>query len=242
MKYLCIVQARMGSTRFPGKVLERVNGETVLEYMTKRLAKSRKIDTIIVATSNKPLDDAIADLCQKIDCEVFRGSEEDVLDRFYQCSLKYPDYDAIIRVTGDCPLIDPVVIDEVISLFEDGNYDYANNVDPTPTFPDGLDTEIFTRQALFKAVKDSSSKKDREHVTLFMRNSAEFKRAYVFANEDHSNIRLTLDNPEDLEVIKFLVKHSSIEDSFKHYISLLDNNPEIKNKNAHIMRNAGLSK
>ena len=137
-KKLCIIQARTGSTRLPSQVLFEIGGVALLEYELRRVQRSELIDKIVVATTDLPADEKIAQLCQKIGVDYFRGSEKDVLDRYYQCSLQYPDYKTIIRITGDCPLIDAQVIDQVISLFEKSDCDYAGNV-KRPTFPDGMD-------------------------------------------------------------------------------------------------------
>ncbi len=151
-KNLCIIQARMGATRLPGKVLMKVKGITLLQYEIDRARQAKKIDKIVIATSDKSADNKIENLFKKINIDCFRGSEDDVLDRYYQCSLQYPEYKNIIRITGDCPLIDPAVIDNVIMLFEKNEFDYASNV-LSETFPDGMDVEIFTRNALHESAQ-----------------------------------------------------------------------------------------
>jgi spore coat polysaccharide biosynthesis protein SpsF (cytidylyltransferase family) len=240
-KNLCIIQARMGSTRLPGKVLKKINGVAMLEYEINRVKQSRKINKIVVATSNKKADAKIEALCKKIKVDCFRGSEEDVLDRYYQCSLLYPQYKNIIRVTGDCPLIDPAVIDQVIALFEKGGYDYASNVQKE-TFPDGMDNEIFTRKALEWTAKNARLQSEREFVTWHIRNSDKFKKGNLAAECDWSHFRLTVDEQSDFEVIKFLIKNSKLTDGYLRYISLLTKNPRIMFKNTHIIRNEGLLK
>src|SRR3989344_7836087 len=173
-KKLCIIQARMGSTRLPNKVLLEVKRTPLLEYEIQGVKRATLIDRIVVATTDSPADEKIVELCSKIGVDYFRGSEKDVLDRYYQCALKYPEYGTIIRITGDCPLIDPKVIDEVLRLFDEGKYDYASNV-AKETFPDGMDIEVFTRGALKEAANGANLASEREHVTLYIRNREDRK-------------------------------------------------------------------
>jgi len=239
MKNLCIIQARMASTRLPGKILKEIAGVPLLEYLVKRLGQAKKIDKIIIATGEGESNDKMESLCQKINIDCFRGSENDVLDRYYQCSLKYPDYKNIVRITGDCPLIDPEVVDQVIDLFEQGSYDYASNVNP-PTFPDGMDVEVFSRQALETSAKEATSKIDREHVNEYILRSNKFSKGNLKAPADYSRYRLTVDNKEDFEVIKFLINKSVSNAGYLDYIKLLEDNPEVLKINFHIKRNEGL--
>ena len=240
-KNLCIIQARMGSTRLPGKVLFEVDGVVLLEYQINRVKLAKKIDKIVVATGDNQENDLIEKLCLKLKIDCFRGSEKDVLDRYYQCSQKYPEYENIIRVTGDCPLIDPKVIDQVIDLFEQGAYDFVSNVEP-PTFPDGMDVEIFSRTLLMQAAKNAVLPSQREHLDEYMLHNGQIKRGNVTAASDCSAIRLSVDEIEDFEVITYLIKNSQIDGSFKHYIDLLVKNPDIAKKNMSFMRNNGLEK
>jgi len=241
MKTICIIQARFNATRLPGKVLEEVSGMPLLEYEINRIKQAKKIDKIVVATTINDADDKIIELCKKIGVDYFRGSEADVLNRHYECSQKYPEYNIIVRITGDCPLIDPKVIDQVINFFEQGNYDYASNVAP-PTYPDGMDVEVFTAAALDKAQKNANLASHREHVTVYIREDESNKIGNFEAEVDHSKYRLALDNPEDFEVIKFLIQNSKITDSYLDYISLLEKNPNILSINSSISRNEGLKK
>jgi spore coat polysaccharide biosynthesis protein SpsF (cytidylyltransferase family) len=241
IKTLCIIQARMGSTRLPGKVLLKIGGVPLLEYEIKRIEQVKKVDKIVVATTVNKQDDKIEKLSKKIGVACFRGSENDVLDRYYQCALKYPQYGNIIRITGDCPLIDPEVIDGVITFFDENDFVYACNVEP-PTFPDGMDMEIFKKSAIVKAAKEAKLVSEREHVTPYIRNKMKIRKGN-FANQyDFSHFRLTVDNKEDFEVIKFLIENSKITDGFMKYISLLTKNSEIMAKNMHIVRNEGYLK
>lgn len=240
-KNLCIIQARMGATRLPDKVLLKVNKMTLLEYEIKRVQQAKKINKIVIATTTERRDSRIEKICKKIKIDCFRGSEDDVLDRYYQCSLKYPRYNNIIRITGDCPLIDPVIIDQVIGFFEKNNFDYASNV-LKETFPDGMDTEIFTKGALTVSAKKAKLTSEREHVTQYIIKNKRFKKGNFSAEHDWSHFRLTVDNPEDFKVINFLIKNSKITDSYLDYISVLTKHPEIMIKNMHIKRNEGLLK
>ena len=138
---LAIVQARMNSTRFPGKVMKEVGGKHLIEILLNRLSKSQKIDKLILATSKSNQDDALAHYVDKLGYEVYRGSEDDVLDRYYQAAKIFKP-EIVVRITGDCPLIDPVLVDSIIDKFEVYGADYASNIEP-PTYPDGLDTEVF---------------------------------------------------------------------------------------------------
>ena len=241
IKNLCILQARIGSTRLPGKVLFKVGNMPLLEYQIKRLWLAKKINKIVVATSVDKKNDRIEKLCKKMGIECFRGSEGDVLDRFYQCSLKHPQYGNIIRTTGDCPLIDPVIVDEVISFFEQGNYDYASNV-LKATFPDGMDTEILKKSVLHETAQNAQLPSDREEVNEYIFKQSKYKKGNLAAPHDWSHFRLTVDEKEDFEVIKFLIENSKITDGYLHYISVLTKHLEIMFKNMHIKRNAGMLK
>ncbi len=243
VKNLCIIQARLGSTRLPGKVLMKVRGITLLEYQLQRLALAKKIDKIVVATSIKKQNDKIEKLCKKIGVDCFRGSEDDVLDRYYRCSLVYPRYDNIIRVTGDCPLIDPVVTDEIITLFEKTGGDYASNVKTgKESYPDGMDVEIFKASVLHEAALKAELPSDREGVNEYIFRQNKFKKYYLSSEYDWPHFRLTVDNPEDLEVVKFLIENCKITDGYLKYISVLTKHPEIMIKNMHIKRNEGTFK
>lgn len=242
-KTLCVIQARMGSTRLPGKVLLKVKGVPLLEYEIRRVKQAKKVRKIVVAATDKKEDDKIEAMCRKINIDCFRGSENDVLDRFYRCSLRYPAYDNIMRLTGDCPLVDPKIIDQVIVFFEKGKYDFANNAETgRETFPDGIDIEIFKRSALHIAAKEAKLKSEREHVVPYMINSSKFKQGYLSAEYDFSHIRLTVDNQEDFEVVKFLISSSKAEDGYMHYISVLTKNPRVMLGNTHLKRNEGFLK
>ena len=240
-KILCIIQARMGATRLPNKVLMDVNSKPLLAYEIDRVKQSKKVDAIVIATTRNSSDDKIESfaLSKGIDC--FRGSEDDVLDRYYQCSKEYKEYETIVRITGDCPLIDPAIIDEVIALHESKNTDYTSNI-IKETYPDGMDVEVFTRDALHKSANDANLKTEREHVTQYMRNNDIFSKSNLSSNSDYSNYRLTVDEKEDFEVISFLIENTHVYASIQDYITLLDKHPEIYSLNQTIGRNEGLTK
>ena len=210
---LAIIQARMGSTRFPGKVLQRIGERTVLEMICIRVKKATSVDQLIVATSNNARDDEIEQACIEMGVNVFRGSENDVLDRFYQVCLKYNATD-VLRITADCPLVDPGLIDRLYTFYKLGSFDHAGvatgaGVDLSNIFkfPDGLDSEWFNFQALEKASALATNMLDREHVTPYIWNNKDLFKVGIFQSDiDYSNIRLTLDTPLDLDTFNEMYK------------------------------------
>ena len=207
---LAIIQARTGSSRFPSKVLQKISGKTIVSLIYERLSKSKIIDKTIIATSNDKKDNFLYSHLIKKDIRVFRGSEKNVLDRFYNASLKYkPKW--IVRITADCPLIDPVIVDKVIDKYNKFNADYATNTMP-PTFPDGLDVEVFSLKVLKDSwVKTKKQKFFREHVTTHIRKNNKIKKINYTYKEDYSFLRLTLDDAVDYKVItKILSQFPSI--------------------------------
>ena len=169
MKTVAIVQARMGSIRFPGKVMEVICGQTLIEIVLSRLSKSKKIDQIVVATPKNSNNYKLIKYLQEKDYFVYQGSEKNVLQRYYEAAHEV-SADTIVRVTGDCPLIDAKLVDSCIEKYQSSNVDYLSNVEPT-SFPDGLDVEVFSFKSLSDANKLAKSSFDREHVTPFIRNS-----------------------------------------------------------------------
>ena len=239
MKTIALVQARMGSTRLPNKVMRAINSVPMIELLLRRLGQSNLIDQIILATStldnNKPLIDHVSTL--GIPCE--QGSENDVFDRYLQIIRKY-DGDVVIRITGDCPLMDPVLVDNAITEFKRLNVDYFSNTNP-PTFPDGLDIEVFSREAFEKAATQRLTDFDREHVTPFLRESGLFRTASMTNNADLSSYRWTVDEPADFEVITNIFNHFSpnIYFSWQEVLDLSHSQPNLFSANSNLIRNEG---
>ena len=241
MSVLAIVQARMGSTRLPRKVMLPVAGIPLIEFLLARLASAKKVDQIIVATSVNPDNQPLVDHVRQLGYECELGSDQDVLDRFVQAVTNH-DASTIVRITGDCPLLDPAVVDACIALFEESGADYCSNINPA-TFPDGLDVEVFSRDALLKAGADAVEGFDREHVTPFLLNSGLFKTANLAYVQDLSSLRLTVDEEEDLALVQAISDHFAPDTLFslQKIVSLLESNPELKTLNSGFTRNAGAS-
>ena len=239
MKVLAIIQARYNSTRFPGKVINKINHKTVLEILIKRLSRSKYISKTIVACSKNANDKAILNICRKLSVNYFVGSENDVLDRFYKAAKKYRGVN-IVRITADCPLLDYKIVDEVISNFFLKEVDYASNIHP-PTFPDGLDVEVFKFSALKEAHIKTRESAEREHVTPFIINSKKFKKFNLKNDKDYSFLRLTLDEKEDLFLIKKIIKNfkKNLYFTLSDILNFYKKNKKIFFINSHINRNEG---
>ena len=239
-----IIQARMASTRLPGKVLREICGVPMLKYEVERVRASSLIDGVVVATSVNSADDRIADFCGKNDIECFRGPEEDVLARYYKCARVYGAR-TIVRLTADCPLIDPRVIDKVIAAYKEGNFDYVSNTIPPQTrkYADGNDVEVFSCAALEKVYSECTDKRDREHVTFHIWNyNNGFKTYQIDSDLDSSGYRMTVDYPEDLEVVEYVIKKIQERGIFGHLeeiIDIIDENSEIKDMNSQHAFGAG---
>ena len=205
----CIVQARMGSSRLPGKTLMKIDDKnTVLDFVINQLSYSKMIDKIIIATTNLKGDDIIENFIQKYDMGFFRGNSDDVLDRYFQCAKNF-SIDTIVRITADNPLIDPTIIDDLIKKFLSNSYDYISNAF-VRTFPYGTEVEIFSFNALEKAWKNATSLFEREHVTPYFHNNPQlFKIHYEKNSKNLSNLRWTLDNENDLILIKAIASKIS---------------------------------
>jgi spore coat polysaccharide biosynthesis protein SpsF len=217
---LVIIQARMGSTRLPGKVLMELTGIPMLLYQVNRVKKSKKIDDIVIATTTNEADNLIVQFCIQNNLKYFRGSEHDVLDRYYQCAQKFKG-NTIIRLTADCPFSDPVVIDRTIDLFQKTSSDYcANTVPPENSgWPDGSDVEVFSYEALKKAHRDSKEKNEREHVTFYFwkgEGRQIFKRSQLISSDDNSKYRFTVDYPKDYELAKKISEILKKQNLFGH--------------------------
>lgn len=238
MKIMAIIQARMGSTRLPGKILKKVNDKTLLEYQLERVQASSLLDEIILATTRNKIDDFVAQFVYQLGFNVYRGSENDVLSRYYEAAVEFKA-DVIVRLTSDCPLIDPEVIDEVIRLYlsRDNDIDYASN-GLERTFPRGLDVEVFSFEALQASHENALLERDREHVTSYIyTNQDQFRLVNYKSERNLSNHRWTVDTQEDFELIsKILKKIYPFNRSFKSQdvLDLLEENPEWSEINAHI--------
>lgn len=201
-KTVAIVQARMGSTRLPGKVMKEIGGQTAIGMLLVRLGRSKKIDEIVVATTDSAKDDPFAAHLEKIGARVFRGSEQDVLSRYAEAA-KAANAETVVRITGDCPLVDPVLVDQVIEGYEQAGVDYFSNVLP-PMFPDGMDVEVFSAAALEQADHEAKAAREREHVTPYLREHDSFSKAGFQSDKDRSMLRLTLDEYDDLATLRLV--------------------------------------
>ncbi len=211
----------------------------MIEHLLNRLSKAQKIDQIVLATSSTKNNEVLVQYVKSLGYEVFQGSEDDVLDRFYNASMIYSP-DAVVRITGDCPLIDPAVVDDVVRAFQNEGKDYVSNVEP-PTFPDGLDCEVFSFRSLQQAAEEAVEPAHREHVTPYLRESGKFSRSNVVAEIDGSQERWTVDEPKDLEVVAAIFEHFAPRTDFgwREIMALKETNPELFQANAGILRNEG---
>lgn len=244
MKYLAIIQARTSSTRLPNKVIMNLAEKPVLSHVISRVKASALVSDIVVATTLSNEDIKIVKLVSNLDVKVYCGSENDVLDRFYQIA-KIIQPDNIVRITSDCPVIDPKVIDLVISEYEKNNVDYASNA-LNPTFPDGLDVEVFSFRSLEKAYFEAKLYSEREHVTPYInKNKHIFKVINIANNIDLSDKRWTLDNKEDFILLSHIFDNLYYKNNLfgmSDILYFLSSKSELENINKHINRNEGLKK
>lgn len=246
MKILAITQARYGSTRLPAKILKEVGGTTLLETHLRRILQSKLITKLKVATTPEEGAKYIIAIADKLGVEYHQGSVDDVLDRFYQTALpEHPDY--VVRLTSDCPLIDPEIIDRTISACIEGGYDYASNT-LIPTYPDGMDVEVFKFSALEAAWKDARLQSEHEHVTPYIKNNSSVLGGSLFRSfnvenaSDQSALRITVDEQRDFEVIKALIENVGADKHCADYVAYLEEHLEVKDINSSIMRNEGYAK
>lgn len=241
-KTLLITQARLGSTRLPKKIFFEINGRSLLKIHLDRLKKCEQVSEIIVATTDKPEDKSIYDNAINWGFDSFMGSEQDVLDRFYKAAKpKSPFW--VVRVTSDCPLIDPKLVDAVISLTKSKDMDYGSNT-LVEDFPDGQDVEVFKFSALENAWNNAKLKSEREHVTPFIRKNSTFNNSNIFSAVNYScvghfnRIRMTVDELSDIKTIETLVMEIGFDATWEDYTKFIINNPH-KFHNQEILRNEG---
>jgi spore coat polysaccharide biosynthesis protein SpsF len=242
-KNLVILQARMSSRRLPGKVLATINGKPMIHWQIMRIKKARSVNQIVVATSTDQSDDILAQSLQEIGYLVERGSLDNVLERFLLVMKKFGEYENIVRLTGDCPLVMPEIVEKMLSEFEKSDYDYLSNA-LEPTFPDGLDVEIMKKSALERLASTQLTKAEEEHVTLGFRDKS---RKFFIGNSSQaltfSNYRWTVDYEEDLEFVrKIYAEFKGSEDTFSYndLLALLEENPVLVNEISGKLRNVAL--
>lgn len=242
MKTIAIVQARMSSTRLPGKVLMPLAGKPVLAHVVERLAYCRLLSGTLVATTDEASDDAIAAFCQSAGIPIFRGSLEDVLDRYYRAATQY-GADPVVRITADCPVIDPLIVDAVITGFLAGDYDYYGL---SGEFPDGLDCTVFAYKALEKAWSEAKLKSEREHVGPYLEKNPEiFHTGGLELFHGMAHHRWTLDEPRDYALLSAIF--DALYDSDRPFLThevlkLFKRHPELMAANQGIIRNEGYLK
>jgi len=236
LKVIAIVQARMGSTRLPGKVLKKIKDKFVLDYVIYRLRMCKNLDDIILATTTNKKDDKLEQYAIDKEIKYYRGSEEDVLSRYYSAARKL-NVDVIVRITSDCPLIDPEIVDEVIKKHIETKADYTSNIIKR-TFPRGLDVEVFNYNVLKNAFDNAKEKYQREHVTPYIREKSDkFKLQNIEAKGKlrRPDIRITLDTEEDLKLISKIINlFNTINFKTKDIIDFLDKNPDLLKINENI--------
>jgi len=235
---VAIIQARMGSSRLPGKVMKEIGGTPMLFHVVLRVRRSQYIGRVIVATTYEPGDDPVADYCRQQGIPCYRGHPQDVLDRYYQAAKRF-HAQTVVRLTADCPLIDPREIDRTVAAFLESGVDFAANRLPAPwqrTTPIGMDTEVVSLEALTSAWKNAQADYEREHVMPYMYDQeGRFEILLVQHDPDWGQFRLTVDTPEDLELVRCIVDHfnGSNEISLIEIIRFLEAHPEVHSINAN---------
>jgi spore coat polysaccharide biosynthesis protein SpsF len=247
MKTAAIIQARMGSTRLPNKVLMPVLGKPLLGWMLERVATCAEVDEVIIATTTDTRDDVIAAFAQSVGCKLYRGSEDDVLDRYYQAA-RMVNPDAVARITADCPLLDPEVLGSMIREYAAGGLDFLSNSEPLPSsWPDGMDVSIVGFEALENAWQNAIKPSDREHVTFYFWNNPQTFRCKRIDHEpDWSKYRVTIDYPEDFDILKSIIEHFGAADpssvnrvSMEQIVAYLDAHPDVFGLNEKYTRGLG---
>ena len=239
----CIIQARMGSSRLPGKTLMKLNqNRTVLDFVVNQLSFSTLIDKIIIATTNLEQDDIIEQTAKNLGIQCFRGNSDDVLDRYYNCAKEF-EIDNIVRITSDCPLIDPEIIDEVIRKYKSENYDYFTNT-LIRTYPIGTDVEIFSFEILEKTWQNATLPSEREHVTPFIRNKKmNFRIGNLENKKKLDHFRWTLDRQKDLDLIREIItKINKNPILMNDILNLFSTEPQLIKINENISQDEGIIK
>jgi spore coat polysaccharide biosynthesis protein SpsF len=242
MRFNVSIEARMAASRLPGKVLMKIADKPVLQIMIERVKRAQLIDDVIVATTINPKDDLIVDWCKKNGVKYYRGSEEDVLGRVLEAHQAFKS-DIIVELTGDCPLIDPLLIDECIHFYKKNDYDYVYNRMGKKPYPDGMDVQVFSRGILEEVAGKTNDPLDREHVSKYIYTSGEYSTCAIDApnNLFWEDLGLTLDTKEDFELIKNIVDHFKKDDfTLRDILKFLKQNEHLVDINKHIKRK-GLS-
>lgn len=236
MKTFAIIQARMGSTRLPGKVLMDLGGASVLSRVVRRTRRARLVDRVLVATTESAEDDAVVRECESIGAPCFRGSAEDVLDRYYKAAIK-AGANTVVRITSDCPLIDPEIVDLSVKEYVAQKAEYLNNISPR-RYPRGLDTEVFDIAALERTWREARQPHQREHVTPYLYEHPDiFRVRFSLGGYDYTRYRWTLDTQEDLELLRTIYQRFEGQDfSWKDVIALMEAEPELAEINAGVKR------
>ena len=242
----CIIQARMGSSRLPGKVLKPVAGKSILEHVISRLSLSSFVDQFIVATTTQPEDDAIQEFCEDLGIDCFRGSDWDVLDRFYHAAQQHEvsGNDTVVRICCDNPLHSHEVLDFCIAEYEKRGVDYFSNSNHEPDYlEDGFDVEVFSFRALEHAWKNARLLSEREHVTPFIKNSGSFRCEWKKADDEY-NYKLSVDTLQDLQVVETIFNELEDQPGFGIHdvVKLLKNKPGILEINKDSVINSGYKK
>jgi len=240
VKIVAIIEARMGSRRLPGKVIAKASGITILERLLRRLQSVPNIEDIVVATTDNPEDDVLVHLMSLLEVECYRGSENDVFGRVIEAATSV-NADVVVEITGDCPLIDPILVEQMIEIYMNNSCDYLSNCE-TPSYLTGMEIQVIALDALKKSYSMTKKALDREHVTLHIRKNPEiFDQIHIIAPIDlrYPNLSVTLDDKSDLEVISSVVENLEYLNPLfgcKEIIEFLKNNESIANLNKHVIR------
>jgi spore coat polysaccharide biosynthesis protein SpsF len=236
---VAVIQARMGSSRLPGKVLTDIGGRTMLERVVSRAARAKLLDAVVVATTTDARDDAVVHECERLGFPTFRGSEDDVLDRYYGAARAF-GAETVVRITSDCPLIDPDLVDRVVRELASQQADYASNT-LVLSYPRGLDAEAFKMTALTTAWENATASYERVHVTPFLyRRPERFKLVNVACSEDVSSLRWTVDTPDDLALVRGIFQRAepTREPSWEDVLAIVRREPALREINGHIRQKA----